>query len=90
MLVTIVMTGGVLIIFMQKDCHPSLGRVTLAVVLTTDRVFLVFTQKDHHLGLQLTFNLMKNTTVVLGSGLQGCGRWHECTRAGVGRQWQWQ
>jgi len=90
MLVTILMMGGVFIVFTQKDRHPSLGHVTLAVVLTMDRVFVVFTQEDRNPGLQLMFNLVKNTMIVLGGGLQGCRRWHECTCAGTGWQWQWQ
>jgi len=88
MLVTILTMGGVFIVFSQKDTHPSLGCVTLVTISMMGGVFVVFMQKDHHLGSQLMFDLAKKKMVVLGSGSQGCGRWHERTRACVGRRQQ--
>ncbi|TDL20534.1 NDE2, mitochondrial external NADH dehydrogenase [Rickenella mellea] len=46
----------------------TLGRVTLATILTTAGGLYYYTQKDRHPGNQLPFDSTKKTIVVLGSG----------------------
>src|SRR5882762_4063718 len=81
-LVTILTMGRVFVYTMQ-----SLRRVTLVVILMTGGVLVVIMQ-DRHPGLQLPFDPTKKTVAVVGSGLQGRGRWHEHTRGRAGRRRQ--
>ena len=81
-LMTILTMGRVFVYTTQ-----SLRCVTLVVILMTGGVLVVITQ-DGHPGLQLPFNPVKKTVAVVGSRLQGHGRWHERTRGRVGWQRQ--